>query len=133
MSHPLHGINPAAAALQARQAAAPRWALTLEPCPYSEHRSSDWVLAAGGPIVCGVCHVPAADLELIRRDERGFATRERAARKRQAEAEREGAARRAREAELEAEARAEEAEARVTEARELAERRSRTAVSQGRL
>jgi hypothetical protein len=105
MSHPRHGINPNAAALQAAQAAVPRWALSLEPCPYEAHRPSDWVLRAGGPVVCGSCHRPAAGLEVVHRSERGFATRERDARTRQAEAERAGAERRKREAQALEEAR----------------------------
>jgi hypothetical protein len=28
-------------------------------CPYPNHRSSDWQLAPGAPVVCGRCHPPA--------------------------------------------------------------------------
>ena len=28
------------------------------PCPYPQHRATDWSLP-GGPAVCGVCHPPA--------------------------------------------------------------------------
>lgn len=62
------GINGDAAILQ-------RWAgavaggrvrteAPLEPCPYPHHRGADWRLASGGPIVCGICHPPAAGLDV---------------------------------------------------------------------
>jgi hypothetical protein len=38
----------------------------LPPCPYSGHRGTDWRLASGGPLVCGVCHPPAPQLEVVR-------------------------------------------------------------------
>lgn len=75
MSHPRHGINPAASSLQAWQGptTTPDWSLSEEACPYGAHRSSDWAIADGGPIVCGVCHPPACADEVLRRGEAGFA------------------------------------------------------------
>jgi putative DNA primase/helicase len=34
------------------------------PCPYEHHRPSDWRLADGGPRVCGICHPPAAGIDV---------------------------------------------------------------------
>lgn len=38
--------------------------IQLPVCPYDRHRLHDWRLAAGGPVVCGVCHPPAPGLEV---------------------------------------------------------------------
>lgn len=38
---------------------------TAQPCPYDHHRTSDWRLSAGGPTVCGICHPPAAGLDMV--------------------------------------------------------------------
>lgn len=35
----------------------------LPACPYDRHRSTDWRLAEGGPVVCGICHPPAPGLD----------------------------------------------------------------------
>jgi len=44
----------------------------LAPCPYPRHRPSDWVTPIG-PLVCGICHPPAAEFDGIRRrGEEGF-------------------------------------------------------------
>lgn len=37
----------------------------FEACPYPGHRPSDWRSVAGGPVVCGVCHPPACEHELV--------------------------------------------------------------------
>jgi hypothetical protein len=61
------GINGDAIALQRWLAAAvPLLAGDGAACPYDGHRLTDWRLA-GGPVVCGVCHPPAAglDVELV--------------------------------------------------------------------
>ena len=35
-------------------------------CPYPRHRSTDWQRRGGGPVVCGVCHPPAAGVPFDR-------------------------------------------------------------------
>jgi hypothetical protein len=61
------GINGDAIALQRLLAAVPLLAGDGAACPYQDHRRTDWRLCAGGPVVCGVCHPPAAglDVELV--------------------------------------------------------------------
>jgi hypothetical protein len=69
------GINGDAAALQRRLAAvaASSGGGAIKPCPYPYHRATDWRLAQGGPIVCGVCHPPASGLDVTRRPARAAA------------------------------------------------------------
>lgn len=69
------GINGDAAALQRRMdsALAAVGAVQTGACAYPRHRGSDWRLAAGGPLVCGVCHPPAPGLDIVnhQEDDRG--------------------------------------------------------------
>jgi hypothetical protein len=60
------GVNGDAILLQRRLAAVPAALLdgAAAPCPYPDHRPSDWRLTAGGPLVCGVCHPPATGLDV---------------------------------------------------------------------
>lgn len=68
------GINGNAAALQERLARVSLGGGVLRaPCPYRHHRATDWRLTAGGPVVCGVCHPPAAGLDVTRRPQRAAA------------------------------------------------------------
>lgn len=59
------GINGEAAALQRFGGAVMAYASSSSVCPYPGHRGRDWRLAAGGPVVCGVCHPPARGLAVI--------------------------------------------------------------------
>lgn len=34
----------------------------LGPCPYPDHRPTDWQHEDGGPVTCGVCHPRASEL-----------------------------------------------------------------------
>jgi hypothetical protein len=36
------------------------------PCPYERHRPTDWRLAVGGAVTCGVCHLPVVTLDIVR-------------------------------------------------------------------
>lgn len=38
---------------------------TIAACPYPRHRRADWRLAAGGPVMCGLCHPPAEGLTTV--------------------------------------------------------------------
>lgn len=44
----------------------------MPPCPYPDHRSTDWALDELHPVTCGVCHPRAAEL-LEQREERAAA------------------------------------------------------------
>lgn len=54
------GINGDAAMLQ-RKLAAAATATSGDgaPCPYANHRGSDWRLSDEHPLVCGICHPPS--------------------------------------------------------------------------
>jgi hypothetical protein len=66
-THDTQGINGRAIGLQRVLAAVDLRLCSDDPCPYDVHRATDWRLRAGGPVVCGVCHPPAAglDVELV--------------------------------------------------------------------
>lgn len=40
----------------------------VDGCPYPAHRDlgTDWRLAEGGPVVCGVCHPPVKGLDVVK-------------------------------------------------------------------
>jgi hypothetical protein len=61
--HAMHGVNPGADRLQHLQAGLLRFGLRIEhtPCPYDQHRPSDWRLDDRRLWVCGVCHPPPRD------------------------------------------------------------------------
>jgi hypothetical protein len=62
-----HGTNPGARRLQEQQSAVLGMVDdTPAICPYDHHRPTDWRLAEGHIAVCGVCHPPAAGLEVVR-------------------------------------------------------------------
>lgn len=45
------------------------------PCIYIRHRDTDWRLAEGGPVVCGVCHPAPPQMAvrlIVTRNDPGF-------------------------------------------------------------
>lgn len=62
------GINGDAARLQRMlEISAAMMDGPADPCPYERHRASDWRLSAEHPVVCGICHPPAAGWENVER------------------------------------------------------------------
>jgi hypothetical protein len=59
------GINGDAIALQRWLAAAGGGSAELTPCPYPQHRGTDWQLTPAHPVMCGVCHPPANGLNIL--------------------------------------------------------------------
>lgn len=58
------GINGEAALLKRFTNAVAVTGGPAAPCPYDEHRATDWQLAEGGPRTCGICHPPARGLNV---------------------------------------------------------------------
>ena len=65
-SQPIYGINPNARAFGGWLGPLAARFVTGEPCPYPDHRETDWRLVSGGPVACGVCHPPARGLDVER-------------------------------------------------------------------